>query len=400
MLTTPVFGRSGALLFDRGYHGDDACWLEPSASLDLEPIAEAPSAEEVAEARRMLLDDLMVDFPFATDADRATALAMLLLPFARRLFDGCTPIHLIEAPTPGTGKGILARMLGLVVLGSTPDTSPMPRDEDELRKRITARPLAGDAFIVLDNVDDKSVLATATLASTITSDPYRDRILGRSSMMEAPNRVTWVMTANNPDFNNDIARRTVRIRLDRKVANPSIVTGLKHPNLHEWVTRNRTSLVRACLTLVQSWIAAGRPLGSELLGSFEAWAATIGGILGNAGVPDCLTNQAVHQSRSDTESEAWTELVWFWWNKWGPTEVRATAVADLCKEHDLLTDIRGSGSDRSVVSRVGRALASAEDRFFGDYQLLRNPRNGGGSSLYRLVRVVKAAAVVEDDEVF
>jgi putative DNA primase/helicase len=201
-------------------------------------------------------------------------------------------------------------------------------------------------------------------------------------MMEASNRVTWVMTANNPVFNNDIARRTVRIRLDRKVANPSIVRGLKHPNLHEWVTRNRAALVRACLILIQSWIAAGRPLGKELPGSFEAWAATLGGILANAGIAGFLSNQATHQSRSDTESETWSELIWFWWNKWGPTEVRATAVAELCKEHDLLTDVRGSGTERSMVSRVGRALASAEDRFFGEYQLLRNPSNGGGSSLY------------------
>ncbi len=147
------------------------------------------------------------------------------------------------------------------------------------------------------------------------------------------------------------------------------------------------------------WIAVGRPPGTQQLGSSEAWAATLGGILANAGIPGFVANQATQQTRSDTESEAWTELVWFWWNKWGPTEVRATAVAELCKGHELLNDIRVTGSDRSVASRVGRALASAEDRFFGEYELIRNPRNGGGSSLYRLVRVGKTGTVVNEEDV-
>ena len=33
-------------------------------------------------------------------------IAALLLPFARRLVDGCTPLHIIEAPTAGSGKGV------------------------------------------------------------------------------------------------------------------------------------------------------------------------------------------------------------------------------------------------------------------------------------------------------
>jgi hypothetical protein len=55
----------------------------------------------------MLLLELFGDFPFATDADRTNALGALLLPFVRELVDDPTPLHLIEAPSPGIGKGLL-----------------------------------------------------------------------------------------------------------------------------------------------------------------------------------------------------------------------------------------------------------------------------------------------------
>ncbi len=37
------------------------------------------------------------------EADRAHALALLLLPYARDLIDGPTPNHLAESPEPGSG---------------------------------------------------------------------------------------------------------------------------------------------------------------------------------------------------------------------------------------------------------------------------------------------------------
>jgi len=64
-----------------------------------------------------LLDSLLGDFPFADQASRANALALLLLPFVRPLIDGPTPLHLIEAAKPGTGKGLLADVVHAIATG-------------------------------------------------------------------------------------------------------------------------------------------------------------------------------------------------------------------------------------------------------------------------------------------
>ena len=57
-----------------------------------------------------------------------------------------------------------------------------------------------------------------------------------------------------------------------------------------WVRANRGRLVAACLTLGQAWIAAGRPRGRRSIGSYEAWAQVLGGVLEVAGIEGFLGN--------------------------------------------------------------------------------------------------------------
>jgi hypothetical protein len=66
------------------------------------------------------VDELLVDFPFVRDSDRAHAVAAILLPFLQRIIGGLAPIHLIEAPTQGSGKGLLASLISIVTTGSRP----------------------------------------------------------------------------------------------------------------------------------------------------------------------------------------------------------------------------------------------------------------------------------------
>ena len=102
-------------------------------------------------------------------------------------------------------------------------------------------------------------------------------------MVRAIVRMTWIATGNNPALSNEIARRTVRIRLDGKVDRPWLREGFKHANLREYATKQRARLVRSALVLIQNWLTNGKPQGSKLLGTFENWARVIGGIVETAG---------------------------------------------------------------------------------------------------------------------
>ena len=69
-------------------------------------ISSCPSQRGIERARALWLTELMGDFPFVSDAERAHALGLGLLPFLRDLISGPTPLHLIEKPSPGTGAGL------------------------------------------------------------------------------------------------------------------------------------------------------------------------------------------------------------------------------------------------------------------------------------------------------
>src|SRR5690606_19673737 len=107
---------------------------------------------------------LLLDFPFADQASKPNAVGALLTPIVREMVDGPTPMHAIDAPTPGSGKGLLTEVIAYVTSGHPAGVTSLPRDDDELRKRITAFLRDSADVIVFDNVNrelDSPTLAAA-----------------------------------------------------------------------------------------------------------------------------------------------------------------------------------------------------------------------------------------------
>ena len=387
VITTPTFGSNGRLLRAPGLHASDLLWLEPDPSLQLAEVPDHPTPQDIAAARSLFFDDLLVDFPFVSPSDRAHALAALLLPFVRRLIDGCTPLHLIEAPARGAGKGLLCNLVSILTTGGDCVARTLPESDEEIRKMLTAELATGRPIILLDNANDKQSLASASLASVLTTQSWTDRILGRTEMITVPNKAMWMLTANNPKLSKDIVRRAVRIRIDPKVDRAWLRASFKHQPLLTWVREHRSELVRAALVLVQAWIAAGRPLSRAQLGSFEEWAMVMGGVLEVAGVEGFLGNLDDLYANADTEGEAWREFTLAWWEQHGDSPINVATLAELCERLDLMAQIRGDGSVRSQQTRLGRALHDVRDRVFGELQIVVGAEDRKKRTLYRLRRV-------------
>jgi hypothetical protein len=202
LIRTPAFGKSGSLITEAGYHQAERLCLIPDTSLTLPEIPTEPIPGQIAAARALLLDDLLVDFPFVPASDRAHAVAAVILPFVRRMIDESTPIHPVEAPTMGSGKGRLTNLISILATGATRDARTMPGHEDEIRKMLTAELINGRPIILLDNVSDKKKLDSAALASIVTAPRRTDRFLGESLMVTVPNNALWLMTGNNPELSD------------------------------------------------------------------------------------------------------------------------------------------------------------------------------------------------------
>src|SRR5262249_15898719 len=139
MVEAPVFGPDGTLELTPGYQRHSGHYYAPVCGFTIPPVSGNPSQDEILRATETLTQDLLGEFPFISPGERGHGLAALLLPFARSLFEGSSPLHLIEAPVPGTGKTLLADVLTFPATGRRLAAMAEGRDDDEWRKRITAK---------------------------------------------------------------------------------------------------------------------------------------------------------------------------------------------------------------------------------------------------------------------
>jgi hypothetical protein len=358
----PTMAPSGRLVATPGYDAETGLFYSPRPGGEV-TVPTAPTPDQVQAARDLLLGDLLADFPFVSPADRANCVGLFLLPFVRELIPGSTPLHLIEKPSPGTGASLLFEVLGQLVCGGSPALITEGTQEDEWRKRITSTLSSGPEIVTIDNLRRR--LDSSALAAALTAPVWEDRRLGTSDNLRIPVRCLWLATGNNPTVSPEIARRCVSIRLDARVARPfeRALSAFLHPHLTAWVQTHRAELLTALLTLVQAWHVAGRPVGLASLGSFERWAAVIGGILQVAEVPGFLENRIRFYARADKETELHSALIAAWWESWGEKAVGVRELYPLLDSADVPLDL-GTGSERSQKTRLGALLTGLVDRVF------------------------------------
>lgn len=399
IVEAPVFGRDGSLLTTPGYHQASATYYAPPASLELPAVPDRPTEDQVARARSLLLDDLFVDFPFPSASDRAHAVALLLLPFARDLVDGPTPAHLIEAAAQGSGKSLLVDVALLPAVGPAIPTIGQPADDVEWSKLLTAKLLDGPPAILIDNVT--KTIESAELARALTTPVWGGRLLGASATVELPVRCVWALTGNNPTFGPDMVRRFVRCRLDPDVDQPFLrpKEQFKHENLRGWAAEHRGELIWAALVLIQSWLRAGGPrFRAKTLGSYEGWAETIGGILEHAGIEGFLGNVATFLETADVEGNVWRDIVGAWWEEHRGNPVKAADLFPLAKEAEGLY-LKGN-DDLARTKSLAHQIKKQLKRVYGPWriELVGRDKRVGVYALVAARSTGSAALIGSNDE--
>jgi len=194
-------------------------------------------------------------------------------------------------------------------------------------------------------------------------------------MIRLPIRCGWIITANNPVFSSEIARRTIRIRLDAKVDRPWTrdPKTFRHPDLLGWAKENRGMLIWAVLTMAEAWIVEGCPApeGLPTLGMFEDWIRVIGGILQVAGIPGFLGNLDEFYEESDAESTTLRTFIHMWWEEYGQNEVGVSELYNLIEKNDFPFDLGRGKTDRSQRTHLGMFLCTLRDRQFDNYRVVR-----------------------------
>jgi hypothetical protein len=373
VVEAPIMRPDGTIFDTPGYDLQTRLYYRPGEGFDVGAIPAAPTKADTKAAIR-LLDEAVGEFPYEDGASAANTLALMLTPLVRQAVNGPVPLALIDKPQAGTGGSLLAETIAIIGSGRTAEMLGAPRDEEEWRKQITAKLAAGATMITVDNVE--GALYAPSLARALTARTWTDRVLGRSETVTVSQRATWIATGNNIQLRGDLPRRCYWIRLDARESRPWQRENFKHPDLLGWVTKNRGHLVHALLTLARAWFAADKPKAPDLprLGSFEAWAETVGGMVAFAGIPGFLGNLAELYDQADAGGAEWETFLQAWWEELDAS--KPITVAELTKvitsNDDLRTALPGDlaeAFDKSAGSfsrKLGTALAKRAGTRYGD----------------------------------
>ncbi len=377
----PVFRRDGTFVLQPGYDASTQIFYDPPCDFSIPPIPDDPPQAFAQEAARTI-SDLLCDFPFVTESDRANALALGLTLFVRQAIDGLVPMAVIDAVSQqGTGKGLLADVLHLIATGGKVPINPMPKDDTELRKAITARAIGGDTVIAFDNV--RGVINSEALEAALTSENWNDRVMGLSKMVNARLCCTWMMTGNGVQLGHDMISRAYFVRLDAGQAHAYERDNFTHPDrdnsdkLKAYTLAHQADFVAAFMIMIRAWYAAGNPIPegrSPLHGRYGAWANTMSGILAFAGVPGFLATMKDDIERTNSEDQQWEMFGLNLHDHYGDVPFTSNDLLGLFNTPNsnvnfpdvLVEGIDSAKSSQAQAVRIGKYLRTRQGQPFGN----------------------------------
>lgn len=275
----PVMRKDGRIeLPGTGYDQETRTWImnDPEAAYDSTPM---PLAEAVA-----FFEDLLSEFPFASDGGRskAVALAAILSVFCTALIpsDATKPAFLFVANSEGSGKTTLAKLAALVAQSGDTSVEAAPADEAEWQKKLLSLVISGRRVMLLDNL--KGNLASAAFEAYLTSSHFTGRVLGGNTEFCGEAGACVLVTGNGLTTSPDLRRRTLLCELFSPLLRPEDRVYKKSLDPVR-IKELRPQILAACWGLVASWDSAGRPGSSMTSASFQRWADDVGGIVEHAG---------------------------------------------------------------------------------------------------------------------
>src|SRR4051794_18002718 len=192
-------------------------------------------------------------------------------------------MHGFDAPVAGSGKSLLVDTASMIATGHEAVVMSAGKSEEEFEKRLGAALLAGDQLINFDN--NETALKGVLLCQCLTQRRVKVRILGKSEQPTLPCDATFSANGNNLILAGDVTRRAIVSRLDPKVERPEEREFTENPI--EMIKRDRTTFVRAALTILRAYITAGKPKQERKpLGSYEEWSRLVRDALIWLGQPD------------------------------------------------------------------------------------------------------------------
>ena len=371
----PYLRPDGTIMTTAGYDaatGMFGVFDEASFTMPSDPT------REDAMAALAVLTDLLQEFAFASDSDRAAALAGILTAVIRPSLAQAPMFH-VKAPQIASGKSYLTCLIAAFASQSPTPATSFPANEEECHKLLISKLIEAPAALCFDNLTT-DLLPHKSLCSALTDEHVSGRILGASKTVMVGTRVLFLSSGNNVDPIRDMARRCVTIRLDPGCETPATREFRRRPV--DEVKHDRGRYVSLALMVIRAWIVAGRPMRScRSIASFNDWSDLVRQALLWLGQPDpaesIFTAMAVDPNRETLE-----RLLNACWNVFGKTPMMVRDIVDAASRHsadpncvELYEVISDIADDRGQISRtrLGWWIKRNDGRIVNDLRFVKAP---------------------------
>lgn len=262
----PYLRPDGSLMRDAGY--DAATGMFGIFNAGQFNVPSEPTRQQAGHALAEL-SELLNEFAFKTQHDKAAALAGILTAVVRPSLPQAPMFH-IKAPSIASGKSYLCELFTAFATPQKGTPHAFPADDEECRKLLLAELLTAPAVVEFDNLTG-DLIPHKSLCTTLTSEFISGRILGQSKTAEVGTRALFLSSGNNVEPVRDMTRRTVTINLDPACEIPAAREFRKQPVME--VRTNRGRYVSLALTIVRAWHCAERPKSAcKTIASYAEWS--------------------------------------------------------------------------------------------------------------------------------
>ena len=337
-------------------------------------ISQTPTLEEAGNA----LDELMallIEFRFQSPRDRDAVLAGIFTAVLRSSMP-TSPMFHVRAPQIASGKSYLCNLIATFAGPGSPAVSAFPESQEECQKYLLSALLDAPAVVIFDNLT-KDLLPYTSLCSALTEESIRGRILGLSKTAWVSTKTLFLSSGNNVGPVKDMTRRTIVIALDPQTELASARDFKLDPL--SMVRNRRSHYVSLVLTVVNAWLAAGRPISDcRKLASYERWSEMVRQPLMWLGVSDpAAVLYSVQEN--DPEKQMLLRLLLAWKQCFGsvPTMVREAvgyAFSGAANSGDLKEVFEEVAERKGEINRriLGHLIGRYEGRVVGGMKFERS----------------------------
>lgn len=292
------------------------------------------------------------------------------------------PMIFVNAPTPGSGKSLMARCCLSIVNSVKISALTQPDKEDEFDKQVKGQIEKYPGKTIF--FDDFEGIIEYQILKTIMTEPesFEFRILGTNRIFKAKTNFSTVMTGNNAWLTEELERRSIKVEIDTGLEHPTMRNTKRNSDqLRQYIEDNRSHL-RACAIkmLVDALLNATGEHTTRAMGSFETWAETVAksvvycveklkeqGVLSSDVAGDVTPDMQEYASRLDMTGEVLSVL-------YDHKQENSWRISDLEGESKMrLDDLLGTKADHH----------SNQTRFSRLRKYAGRPRSFG-SATYRL----------------